>query len=236
MMKNWIKKIIYAVDSSEKTNFFLAAFQVIAGVAGFLSNQYKDKDFPYFNKDYLFYAFIFFQAIVFFFFVMMIGISGKYRAIKLRLRRNSGYLFDKISGIRNVALRVDTLKIILNGVEDYKKLYECGVEVGKSFYDDFDNANKLADKNYDATEKIKKWLEYDSSSGMGKFELSSTGPLQLQIKISNPFTEDCHGTRKNIRCQFLHGYLDGFLTRLYGKETKVKCEHLTNPEACKIEI
>lgn len=235
-MSNWFKKTIYAIDSSEKTNPILAAFQVIAGVAGFLSNHYKDKSFPLFDNYYLLYIFLIFQIAVLLFFIMMIGISGRYRAIKLRLRKNSGYLYDKVAGIRNVALRVNTLKIILNAITDHDKLYDIGVAVGTDFYDDFDRSNKLADKNYNATEKIQKWLEYDSSSGMGKFELLASDTMHLQIKISNPFTGDCHGNRTNIRCSFLHGYMNGFLTRLYGEGKKIDCEHLTNPEACKIGL
>lgn len=235
-MIEWLKKIIYAIDSSEKTNYFLAAFQVLAGVAGFLSNYYKDKAFPFFDKAYLSIAFISFQAIVLLFFVVMILISGRYRAIRLRLRKNSGYLYDKVSGIRNVALRVATLKTILDGVNDSEKLYDIGANVGKNFYDDFDKANKLADKNYQSPEMIKKWLEYDSSSGMGKFEVISSDTMHLQIKIRNPFTGDCHGERTNIKCQFLKGYIEGFLSRVYGKNKKIICEHLTNPDACKIEL
>lgn len=230
-----IKKFIYTIDSSEKINYYLAIFQLIAGVSGFLYSNYKDN--TKYDFKWSLYTFILFQTIVLFFFLMLIAISGRYRAIKLRLSKNAGYLYDKTSNIRNVSLRAETLKIILDEIKDQTILYDAGKKSGSSFFEDFDRIHKLKDKDYTIQEKLEKWVEYDSSSGMGKFDLVPTeGSLDLKLKITNPFVEDCQGKRTNMRCEFLRGYIDGFLSRLYGKEMKAECEHIISPTACKFTI
>lgn len=228
-----IKNIIYTIDASEKANYVLAVIQIIAAVSGYLSSNYFNKADNACLHNLSFWIFLILQIIVILYFFLMILISSKYKAIKLRLRRNTGILYDKTTNITNVSLRQQTLSIILEGLDNRTKLYETGKIVGHSFYKDFEN--KLigsSDKIYKLTEKLEKWKNYDSSSGMGKFEISyDKGGFVDKINIINPFTGDCDGNQNDYNlCQFLHGYIEGFLSGLYGSQVEVKCKHRVRPE------
>lgn len=231
-MKTKLKNIIYTIDSSEITNYVLAVIQIMAALSGFLSHYFKTSvhNETYYTISVL--AFIILQALALLYFIVLILASSKYRAIKLRLRRNTGRLYDKTANITNVALRLDTINIMLKGLQDKTKIYDIGKIVGGSFYNDFES--KLlgsADRSYKLSEKLEKWKDYDSTSGMGKFEISygDDGDVD-KIKIINPFTGDCGGNlNKKDSCQFLHGYVESFLNRLYGKNVKMECEYKVNP-------
>jgi hypothetical protein len=190
---DFFKEIVFKIDSSEKTNKVLTIFQASAAASIGVYTIYAESR-PDIARLSI-YTFWIFQSIILLYFVGMLAISEKYRAIKLRLRRTTGALYDKTTDFRNVSLRAETLKIILN-VED----------------------------------KLKNWLEYDSSSGMGNFEvLPHTG--FAKIKVTSPFIGTCP-KQPNQQCRFLMGYLDGFSSKLYEKELESKCEHNPNPSFC----
>ena len=80
-------------------------------------------------------------------------------------------------------------------------------------------------------EQLEKWLEYDSSSGIGKFELYQAD-LSTKFKITSPFVGTCPNQNPNPRCSFLLGYVEGFCSKLYEKEFNIECEHNPNPAFC----
>jgi len=62
-------------------------------------------------------------------------------------------------------------------------------------------------------------LEYDSSSGMGLFELltcSEGGKTCAQIHVRNPFTES-EGRATSPVSQFLLGYLEGVCSAIFDR-------------------
>ncbi|NAS88302.1 hypothetical protein C4E24_00950 [ANME-1 cluster archaeon AG-394-G21] len=230
------KEIIIKIDSSETTNKVLAIFQALAAASIGVYTIYAESQTyiaTYVAKGSV-YTFWFFQLIVLFYFVGMTLISGKYRAIKLRLSRATGVLYDTTTNFRNVSLRDKTLNIILDCIGDGgdgKKTHKIGKNVGEDFYSAFELELQRKGKNLNAEDQLKKWLEYDSSSGMGKFEVLQTGFL-TEIKVISPFMGTCPDQNPNPRCGFLLGYIEGFCSKLYEKELNIKCEHNPNPPFC----
>ena len=226
---DFFKEIVFKIDSSEKTNKVLTIFQASAAASIGVYTIYAEGR-PDIARLSI-YTFWIFQSIILLYFVGMLAISEKYRAIKLRLRRTTGALYDKTTDFRNVSLRAETLKIILDGIKDTEKSYEIGKDVGANFYSCYEELLQRKGKIYSNVEdKLKNWLEYDSSSGMGKFEvLPHTG--FAKIKVTSPFMGTCP-KQPNQQCRFLMGYIDGFSSKLYEKELESKCEHNPNPSFC----
>lgn len=239
-LKSYVNDKFYRIYSSEKTNRVLALFQLLAIVSGFLYPTYKDSrpDIAW----WFFYSFFFFQLIVFLFFIMLL-IPGEYRAIKLRLNRYTGVLYDSTTNFRNVSLRADTLNLILDYMGDGGsfahggKTYNIGKIVGENFYNSFETELlRQGQENYSIDDKLKKWLEYDSSSGMGKFELFQHSDRFLKLKIISPFVGSCPNQKPNPGCYFLLGYIDGFCSMLFGQNLNSKCTHTPDPSYCLLTI
>lgn len=119
-------------------------------------------------------------------------------------------------------MRAASLNIILRAIEP-DKLYDVGLEVGKSFYERFINHEMQKGGIGKLDKLLVKWQEYDSSSGMGIFRINEAGRY---ITVSNPFIGECSKSKNNARCKFLRGYLEGFLSSLFKKTTSLNC--LTN--------
>lgn len=218
--------VFFKIDSSEKTKYFLAIFQALAGASAFYYSVYKDSQID--TAKWLFSIYVFFQSVVFLFFIMLIVISGQYSAIKLSLRRSTGELYDKKTNFTNVSLRDKTLHIIFDNIEN-EKAYEIGKEVGKDFYGAF-NQVLTRKGEIPPEDKLKKWLEYDSSSGLGRFKLLEN-KFSIKLKVHSPFIGNCP-SGPNQQCKFLLGYIDGFCSKLYNINFKSKCEYDVNQQSC----
>jgi hypothetical protein len=232
-LKNVATDIFLIIDSSEKTNIFLAVFQGLAATFIGIYNFYPDAQ----NRTLYFVGFLFFQILVLLFFIGMSVISWKYRAIKLWLNRDNGVLTDLTTMFRNVSLRSETLNAIL-GSMDTEKAYETGKKVGTDFLGCHEEVLRRKESNYSRLEnddKLKKWLDYDSSSGIAKFEIHSDTGLALKLKITSPFWGECP-KKPNPQCKFLMGYVDGFCSALYKKELKSKCELNPSPSFCVLTL
>ena len=227
------KEIIIKIDSSETTNKVLGIFQAVAAASIGVYTIYaaSQTDIARWIAKGSVYTFWFFQLIVLLYFLGMVLISGKYRAIKLRLSRATGVLYDTTTYFRNVSLRDDSLNIIFDVIDDSEKSYKIGKKVGENFYSAYELDLQRKGKILNAEDQLKKWLEYDSSSGIGKLEYLQSG-LVTKIKITSPFIGTCPDQNPNSRCSFLLGYIEGFCTKLYEKELKIKCEHNPNPPFC----
>ncbi|MGB2728877.1 MAG: hypothetical protein WBD09_10465 [Halobacteriota archaeon] len=228
-LKDFFKEIVIKIDSSEKANLFLAIFQILAAasIGVYTIYEYSQTNIARLSV----YTFWIFQSMVLLYLLGMLLISEKYRAIKLRLSRTTGVLYDITTNFRNVSLRDETLNIILDSIGDSEKTYEIGKKVGESFYSAYELELQRKGKILNAEDQLKKWLEYDSSSGIGKFEALQTGFL-TKIKITSPFIGTCPNQNPNPRCGFLLGYIEGFCLKLYEKELNIKCEHNPNPPFC----
>lgn len=234
-LKSIFMDILYTVDTSEKTNTYLTVFQLFATVSAFSSSYYKDSQI--YIAEVFVVTFFIFQVPVLLFFIVMLIYSGKYRAIKLRLNRNTGVLFDRTTNFRNISLRDKTLNIILDNIDNSEKTYEIGNKAGMDFYNSFEDELQRKGKNYDIKDKMDKWLEYDSSSGMGKFEIQNDVGFPFELKISSPFVGNCPGPNNiNPRCYFLIGYVNGFCSKLFEQKFKTTCKHNPNPSYCTLTI
>ena len=125
--------------------------------------------------------------------------------------------------IRNVSLRAKTLAIFFNTLktglsEDlyYKSAKNAGREVGKNFVEELE-------KVLGHRPTIKEWFDYDSSAGMGRFEMNDEKDT---IIVENSFTAYEIKSDKPI-CSFLEGYFEGILPEIRGKAniivTETKC-------------
>lgn len=223
-----IYNLFYTLDSAENTNKVIMAFQVLATISAFSYSYYINSLIE--RAELSSHLFLFFQAIVLLYLLMLIFISGKYRAIKLRLNRITGVLFDNTTKFRNIALRDESLNIILDNINSNTN-YDIGKKVGENFHTFFTRELDLKGKELDINQKLKKWMEYDSSSGMAKFDLLEHTGFPIKIKIISSFTGSCPQNPNN-RCCFLLGYVDGFISKLFACDLKSTCKHNTNLSYC----
>ena len=113
ILKDVLKEIIIKIDSSEKTNIVLALFQVLAAASIGVYTIYAGSQTDITKLSI--YIFWIFQPIVFFYFLGMLLISEKYRAIKLRLNVNTGFLYAEESSL---GARTDLSVEIINKFEE----------------------------------------------------------------------------------------------------------------------
>jgi len=158
--------------------------------------------------------------------------------IKYTLNPETGTLYDAKAGFANVSLRVDTLNTIFAWVLRMQSelgpggperlLYEAGCDVGHDFAHELREYLKGKGKSprdvRDPSKLLKRVLEYDSSSGMGRFTLDncSTRPtIDLRIDVLSTFTGHTLGA-----CEFLKGYITGICKTVFNKDA------LTVEELC----
>ena len=148
---NFIMEIVFKIDSSEMTNKVLTIFQVLAATSiGVYIIYVETRPYIAMLSSFTFWIF---QSIILVYFGVMLVISGKYREIKLRLRRTTGALYDKTTNFRNVSLRNESLKIIIDGIENSEKSYKIGKHVGANFYSCYEELLQRDGKLYSVDEK-----------------------------------------------------------------------------------
>lgn len=141
------------------------------------------------------------------------------KSLDYHFDNETGILYK--GGIRNVSLRAESFARLFlrirNDTKNSKQIIKsAGKEVGVNFISKF--SSEILMENLSAEEKIKKWIEYDSSAGMGKFELEG----KTRIRVYNSFNAcNCYQEKKPI-CYFLEGYLEGVLSQLFGVNISVK--------------
>lgn len=229
-IKDALKELIIRIDSSETTNSVLAILQLLAAVSIGVYTIYAESQTVIPRLSVC--TFWICQMIVLSYFLGMLFFSGRYRAIKLRLKRNTGFLYDATTYFRNVSLRVESLNIILDGLKDGENAYKVGKKVGENFYSAFEQDLHRKGKNYTPEDKLKRWLDYDSSSGIGKFEALPHNGLWIKLKISSLFIGACPDQESNPRCRLFIGYIDGFCSKLYNEELKSRCDRKQDPSFC----
>jgi hypothetical protein len=216
MMKNLAQKgrqVAAWLEFSEKAKKLLALLQITA--AGSASLYKIDPDHA------KFYGYIFLASMVVILIWSLIGLIFYRRSGLniLRFERSTGLLFDEKTLIPNVALRRETMQTILkhcesNGGAD--KLYALGAAIGKNFIECYREKKLLAaGGSSDGDEVLKQVFEYDSSSGMGKFELIRFDrrgrSREVEIAVWNPFV----GWEEEKLSPFLQGYLAGVCSEIH---------------------
>ena len=119
------------------------------------------------------------------------------------------------SAIRNVSLRAETLATIFTKLKadspegPYRELVkDAGREVGERFV----NELKEILGPMDHERMIAEWFKYDSTAGMGRFEMAE----EDTITVKNSFA--AYNTKSdNPVCCFLEGYFEGVLSKIYGR-------------------
>ncbi|WP_340818214.1 hypothetical protein [Methanolobus sp. WCC4] len=237
-IKTCLRDIFFKIDSSERTNTVIMILQIIATLSAFSYSYFKDTQIEWIGIFPFIFAFCQFTVLAY---LIIVGIvSGKYRPIKLRLNRTTGMLYDNTTNFRNIALRDETLNLILDKFSK-EDAYDLGKEVGKNFCINFVKELHRKGTELSIDDKLKKWIEYDSSSGIGKFQIieHSNSPIHIKIKISSPFIGDCPISKEpNSRCKFLLGYVEGLISQLYSTELTLGsgCSYNSSPSHCTLTL
>ena len=140
---------------------------------------------------------------------------------------------------RNVSFRTDTLIGLLGGIygdvvsllddERAREIFRrSGYSAGQSFANRlnsrWDNSPKSGMELY--KEKLRKWCEFDSDVGWGKFDITidadeNTGAFSGRLTINECFIVDVK--KKRHICEFVRGYCEGVIETLLGVEVKLTC-------------
>lgn len=232
-----MKNIAYEIDSSDRTTHLITLLQVLGGICAFLYSRYSTSLYAI----YIVFAFITFYSVVVLVLILRTVVSCKYGTLKLYLNKNTGILMDKKARFRNVSLRQRTIQLILDSLcaklKSFEKLdqieedlYQTGNRVGKNFYNRLVDHLKKSEKRFDTLDyksKLLIWADYDSSAGMGKFEIGEVNispKIKLTINVQNSFTclkKNGENMGDYNLCKFLSGYISGFCSELFGKDVSV---------------
>lgn len=139
---------------------------------------------------------------------------------------------------RNVSFRTDTFINLLGGIYDemvkltdeskvLNIFHDTGYNSGQSFAQRINSRWDLETQSVSLyAEKLKKWCEFDSAVGWGKFDIDvnvneETGDFSGRLTISECFIVDM----KNHRplCEFVKGYSEGVIETLLGVKVKLIC-------------
>ncbi|MBO4962805.1 MAG: toll/interleukin-1 receptor domain-containing protein [Clostridia bacterium] len=139
---------------------------------------------------------------------------------------------------RNVSFRTDTFTNMFGGIfDEVVKLsseqkareifHASGYNCGQSFAQRLNSQWDLQTQSPSLyEEKLRKWCEFDSDVGWGKFEIEvhidkETGDFSGKLKINESFIVD----KKNKRyvCEFVRGYCEGVIETLLDVEVILKC-------------
>jgi hypothetical protein len=172
---------------------------------------------------------------------LLVALRRIYRIVNEtnRATRVLDYRSDDETGIltkgrvRNVALRVETICLLLDDIvsgypkaERVDRLEAAGYRVGRTWGKEYVRLCRT-DLNIDnkpLKDKCEQWAIYDATAGMGRFEFSLTSRGSGSITLRNSFLSDIE-TESELD-HFFCGYLAGCLEELLGYAVTVE---LTNP-------
>lgn len=149
-----------------------------------------------------------------------------------------GMMINPADNERNVSFRTNTFINMMAGI--YEKVaelsgekaardifFDSGYKSGKNFADRINSQWGHSFSVKEMQEKIRKWCEFDSAVGWGKFEADIRFDENSEIPfgtmtITAPFTVDKHCKCKV--CAFIHGYCTGVLdTILDEMDIELEC-------------
>ena len=154
----------------------------------------------------------------------------------------NGFLYPSSQpGVRNVALRVESIQIILenipinddNGFSTWLKY--IGREVARNYYKEVLKGlaykSLTGDEVANKKERIKGWLEEENHSAWGNFILddsfsitSSNNRIETfsgRIIITNSFLSIKRDIQSRKLCPFLCGYIEGIISNIFRSEVCV---------------
>ena len=149
---------------------------------------------------------------------------------------DSGIMKNSEDHARNISFRHDTLLNIMKEIFDrtskIKKVSEnlffsVGRNSGKRFAERIQYNWGTGNGLEDIREKLKRWCEFDSRVGWGKFDVnidydSENDIFSGKLSIKEPFLVD--KTEKRKVCSFVKGYCRGVIeTLLENVDVKLKC-------------
>jgi predicted hydrocarbon binding protein len=214
-MDKFIYKIFLKVES-KRILLLLSVSTFFSSTLPHVSKRFPDHE--YIISPFWWVFFVFTVVVL----SIKIFIDFKFKPLKLYLNPTTNILYDKDSHFENVALRRETVRLMLTAINklDSTKvaLFNLGQEIGNNFQWHLIKYCNIAmeDKSFaklPPNEKIEKWLGYDSQTGMGKFKLLnySSAPLKFDISLDNSFTAE-----SNVElCEFLKGYITGNCSALF---------------------
>ena len=149
-----------------------------------------------------------------------------------------GIMINPVDRFRNVSFRSDTyvkfcsemynrIREISNDETAMESFFASGYNSGSSFGRRLEDQFSVSSRPLSTEEKIKRWCEFDSSVGWGKFRSTLTineeeGTIDGFLTINECFIVDKIGKRKI--CQFIVGYCSGVLEQiLNGVPVEIKC-------------
>ena len=139
---------------------------------------------------------------------------------------------------RNVSFRTDTFIGLIGGIYDEiiamsseerarEILWNSGYTSGQRFAQRLNSQWDLAAESASLyEEKLKKWCQFDSDVGWGKFDIKvdvneETGDFTGELSINESFIVDLKN--KRYVCEFVRGYCDGVIETLLGIKVELVC-------------
>ncbi len=146
-----------------------------------------------------------------------------------------GIMKNPEDGKRNVSFRTDTFINMFGGafdaiVDSMGESFACESFRKTGYYSGSSFAERLNDtwegKSISYQEKLKKWCEFDSDVGWGRFDIellddSQTGEFSGRLTIDECFIVD-KKSKRHI-CEFVKGYCEGVIETLLGMEVELVC-------------
>lgn len=141
----------------------------------------------------------------------------------------TGRLRSRTLGEANIALRHQTVERILKGVIEpsvsgenrSNLLHRISDDIGRAFATTFLDHLELQGEH-----ALDQMLLYDSSSGMGRFDLVEYTDNRIVIKVENTFTST----------PFFEGYLSGICSKVTGRNPTSAKSTWIGPGHVKVEI
>lgn len=163
-----------------------------------------------------------------------------------------------IGNTRNVALRLNTLQILLSGFreelgEEYDDVVKpIGRDIGLNFAEDLEReltqrgVSEIHSPSNDpgtVREKLRLWVSYDSTTGMGGFDVGGvnvdgSGNLSGHVTLEHSFVASDR-SEDYMTCSLLAGYIEGILHGLFNQDVVVdetKCMAVTNEGSCRFRV
>ena len=237
---------------SKNIDLRLAIAGILLGVIGVIGTFYQILGQTIF---WMVLIIIGFAPVLFYLWKIASGMDTIMKTFGKRWCLEDGQLI--IGNTVNVALRTKTVQELLNAFQRvFPKdcstiIKETGKNIGESFADDLkkeltQQGLKTIIKPGKSAElirqKLRLWAEYDSTTGMGIFEIDqveiTVSGLRGYISLKNSFLANDRQLELPT-CIFIEGYIEGIIDKLLGIHIIVKeteCGSVTGSEYCRFEI
>lgn len=206
-----------------------ALFQIIAALSAALYKYTESQNAPQYiinNRDVFSTSFIVSTTLILLATILVFIFYKQFDLNVLKYDKKNGELYDERLLFSNVALRRETIRQMLISIYDShtdkaissEQLRKLGFGIGMNFVKTYKDAPKSRQVNKKDL-LLKYLLRYDSSSGMGLFELIDsdfqTKKPWIKIIVKNPLTHTIKDSRNDDIFCFVEGYLQGICTAVF---------------------